>query len=473
MTDYDAIIVGAGPNGLAAAVTLARQGCKVLLQEAKTTIGGGARSAELTEPGFIHDVCSAIHPLGVGSPFFKELPLHEFGLEWVYPDAEFAHPLDDAPAVIVERNVNATAATLGRDAAMYRRIYGTYVRKADKIVEDFLGPLPFPPKNPIALVQFGLGALPPANLFAGALFREEAAKAVFAGAAAHSIMPLERPATAAYGLILSVMAHAVGWPMAKGGSQHIADALAAYLRSLGGEIVTNAPVTSLDALPPAKAILMDITPRQFLQIAGDSLPPFYKWRMSNYRYGAGVFKVDYALSEPIPWKDPNVARAATVHLGGTFAEIAASERTMVRGEHAEKPYVLLAQQTLFDNTRAPQGKHTAWAYCHVPGGSTKDMSAIIDAQIERFAPGFRDVVIKRHTYNTEQYQAYNSNYIGGDINGGVMDLGQLFNRPVARLNPYTTPLKNVYLCSASTPPGGGVHGMCGYWAAQAALKRSL
>ena len=441
----------------------------MLVVEGKETIGGGTRSAELTLPGFVHDVCSAIHPLGVASPFFRGLPLADHGLEWVFPPAAIAHPLDDGSAILVERSVAATAAQLGGDAAAYRRLMGPLAADWRNVLGEMLGPLRFP-RHPLSMVRFGLPALLPAATLAKMLFRGERARAVFAGMAVHAMMPLEWPATAAFGLMLGILAHGVGWPMARGGSQRIADALAAHLRSLGGEILTDRPVERLDDLPPARAILFDVTPRQLEKIAGDRLPAPYRRKLRGYRYGPGVFKVDYALDGPVPWRAAECLQAGTVHLGGTLDEIAASERAVWRGEHPERPYVLFVQQTLFDPTRAPVGKHTAWAYCHVPHGSTVDMTGRIEAQIERFAPGFRERILARSTRTAAEMAAYNPNYIGGDINGGVQDLRQLYTRPVASLNPYATPARGIYLCSSSTPPGGGVHGMCGYFAAQAALK---
>lgn len=465
----DAIVVGSGPNGLAAAITLVQAGCAVLVLEAKASIGGGMRSAELTLPGFSHDICSAIHPLGVGSPFFRSLPLINYGLEWIYPPAPLAHPLGDS-AVMLEQSIAATGATLGPDAAAYHKLMAPLVAGWNNLAKDLLGPFPFPPHHPIILARFGLNAIRSARRLAESRFKGEKARALLAGLAAHSIMPLEKPPTASFGLVLGILGHAVGWPLPKGGSQRIADALAAYLRSLGGEIVTNSPVESLDALPPARLVMADITPRQFLGLAGDRLPPGYRRQLEGYRYGPGVFKVDWALDGPIPWQAAECLRAGTVHVGGTLEEIAASERAMWQGPPAEKPFVLVAQQSLFDPTRAPVGKQTLWAYCHVPHGSTVDMTARIEAQIERFAPGFRERILARHAMSPAQFERYNPNYIGGDINGGVQDFWQLFTRPVARWVPYSTPIKGVYLCSSSTPPGGGVHGMCGYHAARAALK---
>jgi phytoene dehydrogenase-like protein len=466
---YDAVIVGSGPNGLAAAIRLAQAGCSVIVFEAKDTIGGGMRSAALTLPGFVHDVCSAIHPLGVASPFLRTLPLEQYGLAWIFPPAQVAHPLDDGSAVLVERSVDSTSAQLGPDANAYRRLMAPLVVDCDKLLYEFLGPLRFP-RHPLALARFGLAALLPATLLANLFFKGERARAVFAGMAAHSIMPLEWPATSGFGLMLDMLAHAVGWPMARGGSQKIADALAAYLGSLGGQITVGHAVESIDDLPPARAVLLDVTPRQLLKIAGQRLPAGYRRRLEGYRYGAGVCKVDFALDGPIPWTAAGCDQAATVHLGGTLPEIAGSERAIWRGEHPQKPFVLLAQHSLFDQSRAPAGKHTAWAYCHVPNGSTTDMRGQIEAQIERFAPGFKERILARSIRTAAQMEQYNVNYVGGDINGGVQDLRQHFTRPVARLVPYSTPAKGLFLCSSSTPPGGGVHGMCGYFAAQAALR---
>jgi phytoene dehydrogenase-like protein len=470
MADYDAIIVGSGPNGLAAGITLARQGWRVLLLEAKATVGGGMRTAELTLPGFHHDICSAIHPLGMGSPFFKTLDLAEYGLEWIQPELPLAHPFDDGTAVALHQSLEETAAQLGDDGSTYRRLFAPLVADWDKIAREFLGPLSLP-RHPLAMAKFGLRAVWPTTTFAKTLFRTERARALFAGLAAHAIMPLEWPLTAAFGLMLGTLGHKVGWPLPQGGSQSIADALAAYLTDLGGEIVTNHEVKSLAELPPARAVLLDVTPRQLLAIAGEALPPGYRRQLENYRYGPGVFKLDWALSEPIPWRAAACRRAGTVHLGPTLDEMALSERVIWQGKVAERPYTLVTQQSLFDDSRAPVGQHTGWAYCHVPNGSTVDMTAAIEAQIERFAPGFRDTILARHTMNTHDFQQYNPNYIGGDINGGVQNWRQLFTRPVPRLNPYTTPLPNVFLCSSATPPGGGVHGMCGYHAAQTVLRR--
>jgi phytoene dehydrogenase-like protein len=469
---YDAVVVGAGPNGLAAAIVLAQAGRSVLVREAHATIGGGARTAELTLPGFLHDVCSAIHPLSLTSPFLRQLPLAQYGLEWIQPPAALAHPLDDGSAVLVERSVAATSATLGPDARSYRSLMQPLVDHWFAMAEDLLGPFPLPPKHPLPLVGFGLSAIWPAEWLARWRFTGTRAAALFAGLSGHSMLPFDNWMTAAYGLTLGASAHAVGWPLARGGSQRIVDALAAHLCALGGKIETGTPVTTIDELPAARHYLFDVTPRQLLRLAGDKLPGGYQRQLSRFRYGPGVFKVDWALDGPIPWRAPECARAATVHLGGTFQEIAAAEKAVGRGQHPERPYMLLAQATLFDPTRAPAGGHTVWAYCHVPNGSTVDMTKRLEVQIERFAPGFRDRIKARSVRNAPAMEAYNANYVGGDINGGVQDWRQFWTRPVARVVPYSTPNPSIYLCSSSTPPGGGVHGMCGYHAAQAVLRAS-
>jgi phytoene dehydrogenase-like protein len=465
---YDAVVVGAGPNGLAAAITLARTGLRVLVVEAKATVGGGMRTAPLTLPGFAHDICSAIHPLGMGSPFFRSVPLANFGLTWLQPDVPAAHPLDDGTAVALQRDFAATADSIGRDGRAWRQLFKPLADSWEQLAPMLLSSLPLP-RQPIALAQMGVRALWPARGLAEWVFREERARALFAGIAGHAILPLEQIFTASIGLVLGLLGHAVGWPLPQGGSQQIAESMAAYLRLLGGEIVLNHEVQSLGELPTARATLLDVTPRQLLRLAGEQLPNRYRRQLENYRYGAGVFKIDYALAGPVPWLAPECRRAGTIHLGGTLAEIAAAERTVWQGKHPEHPYVLVTQQSLFDSTRAPAGQQTLWAYCHVPNGSTVDMTNAIEAQIERFAPGFGELILARSTRNTTQLEAYNPNYIGGDINGGVQDIRQMWTRPVPRWNPYATPVKGLYLCSSSTPPGGGVHGMCGYHAARSAL----
>lgn len=466
--DFDAIVVGSGPNGLAAAITLQKSGLSVLVLEAKPTIGGGMRTAELTLPGFKHDVCSAIHPMAMGSPFFADLPLHEHGLEFVHAPFPAAHPFDNGNAAILSRSIKETAKSLGKDRHAYLKLIQPLVESWPKIVEDTLGPLGIP-KHPLLLAKFGLKAMQPASWIAKK-FETEKAKGLWAGMTAHSIQPLTNYSSAAIGMVLSAVGHLYGWPIPKGGSQSIADALASYFISLGGKIETNFWVKSLDQLPSSDAVLFDVTPKQLLEIAGEKFSPLYKWQLERYRYGMGVFKIDWALDGPIPFTSPECRKAATVHLGNTFSEIAAGEQLASSGGHPEKPFVLLAQQSLFDSTRAPEGKHTAWAYCHVPNGSTVDMTVAIENQVERFAPGFKDLILAKNTMNSSQIEAYNPNYIGGDINGGIIDIGQLFTRPALRVSPYRTSAKGIYICSSSTPPGGGVHGMCGYHAAKTALS---
>ena len=461
-------MVGAGPNGLAAAITLAQAGVRTVLREARTTIGGGLRSDELTLPGFVHDVCSAVHALALGSPFLRTLPLDRFGLEWVQPPAALAHPLDDGSAALLERSLDATAAGLGPGGTDWRRLHGPFVRSWDDLARDILAPPLRVPRSPLVMARFGLQALRPATGVARGL-RGTAAQALFAGNAAHSFLPLEAPGTAGFGLLLTVAAHAVGWPIARGGSQRVADALAAYFRSLGGEILTGAPVEHLEELGTARAILLDLTPRQVLRIAGSRLPAPYGRALERYRYGSAAFKLDWALDAPVPWTAAECARAGTVHLGGTLEEVAASEAAHPRGTVHERPFVLLVQPTLFDESRAPAGRHTAWAYCHVPHGYTGDVAERIERQVERFAPGFRERILARSVLTPADFERRNANLVGGDINGGMMDLRQVFARPIARPTPYRTPLRGVYLCSASTPPGGGGHGMCGHHAARAAL----
>jgi phytoene dehydrogenase-like protein len=427
------------------------------------------RTHDLTEAGFHHDICSAVHPLGLGSPFFRQLNLARYGLTWIQPPLPVAHPLDHQPAVALDRNLESMVEGLaGFDGDQWRRLLAGPVRDWPQLASMLLAPWPLP-THPLALARFGLGAIWPAQLLAQKWFRGERARALFAGLAAHSMQPLHWPLTASFGMVLGLLAHAVGWPIPRGGSQAIADAMAAYLRDLGGEIVTNQWVRRLADLPPGRAILLDVTPRQFVEIAGDRLPTRYRHKLLGYRYGVGVCKVDYALSTPVPWRDPVCSQAGTVHLGGTLPEIARGERMVWREQHAPHPYVLVSQPSLFDESRAPAGRHTLWAYCHVPHGSFLDVSDSIGAQIERFAPGFRDCVIAKRVHTAVDMAAYNPNYLGGDINGGVQDWRQLWTRPTLRRTPYTTPLPNVYLCSSSTPPGGGVHGMCGYHAARAVL----
>ncbi|MFB9861640.1 phytoene desaturase family protein [Rufibacter immobilis] len=468
MAAYDAVVVGSGPNGLAAAIALQQAGLSVLLLEGKDQIGGGLRSQALTLPGFVHDVCSAIHPLAAGSPFFKTLPLREHGLEFLYPALAAAHPFDNGTAAALATSLEETARSLGKDQQTYLNLLKPLVKNWPALAPDVLGPLRIP-RHPIDMAAFGLNALTSAT-FLAKRFQTQEARGLWAGMAAHSIQPLSNLTTSAIGLVLMAVGHLQGWPVPKGGSQQIANALASYFISLGGKIETGSYVTSLAQLPQSKAVLLDVTPKQLLEIAGDELSPLYRKQLQRYRYGMGVFKIDWALDGPIPFTAAACRQAGTVHLGNTLEEIAASEQASAAGRHPEKPFVLLAQQSLFDSTRAPAGKHTAWAYCHVPNGSTADMTEAIERQVERFAPGFRDLILARHTMNTAQMQAHNPNYIGGDINGGIIDLGQLYTRPVLGISPYRMSKKGVYLCSSSTPPGGGVHGMCGYHAARRALK---
>ncbi len=466
--DFDAIVVGSGPNGLAAAILMQKHGLQVLLIEGKSTTGGGLRTAELTLPGFKHDICSAIHPLAAGSPFFKTLPLHTHGLEFIKPTIDAAHPLDGGTAAALYHDIEQTASLLGNDRDTYLKLLAPLVKDWPSLAPDVLGPLHFP-SNPLGLAKFGINALQPATVLAKK-FKTEQARALFAGMAAHGIQPLSNLATSAIALVLMANAHLGGWVIPKGGSQQIADALVSYFKSLGGVVQLDTYVQSLRQLPSAHAVLFDVTPRQLLQIAGHKFSSLYKWQLQRYRYGDGVFKVDWALDGAVPFSAAECRQAGTVHLGGNIEEIAASERASSRGIHSDSPYVLMAQQSLFDDTRAPAGKHAVWSYCHVPNGSKKDMTDIIERQVERFAPGFRERILAKHTFNTEQIEEYNPNYIGGDINGGVIDIGQLFTRPALRWSPYKTSAKGLYLCSSSTPPGGGVHGMCGYYAAKRALK---
>ncbi|GAB3023734.1 NAD(P)/FAD-dependent oxidoreductase [Niabella terrae] len=465
---YDAFVVGAGPNGLASAITLQQAGLSVLLLEGKEQIGGGTRTAAVTLPGFLHDICSAVHPMAVHSPFLASLPLEEFGLEFLHSPIVTAHPFDGGRAALVSRSLEATAASLGADKMVYYDLIEPVVQHWDKIVGDILGPLKFP-RHPVPLAAFGLKALQPASSIARR-FQTREAKALWAGMAGHSIQPLSNATTSAIGLVLAAAAHNKGWPIARQGSQSITNAMAAYFTSIGGVIETNRMITHIDELPAARITLFDVTPRQLLKIAGHRFSALYKWQLQRYRYGMGVFKVDWALSEPIPFTSLGCRKAATVHIGGSYEEIAYSESEAGKGNYVERPFVMLAQQSQFDATRAPEGKHTAWAYCHVPHGAQRDMTTEIENQIERFAPGFRETILSKKTMNAMQMQLYNPNYIGGDINGGILDIRQLYTRPALRISPYRTSAKGIYICSSSTPPGGGVHGMNGYHAARTALN---
>jgi phytoene dehydrogenase-like protein len=467
-TEFDAVVVGSGPNGLAAAITLQQAGLSVLLLEAKATIGGGMRTEAVTLPGFLHDVCSAIHPMAAASPFLQTLPLEKFGLEYIHPTICVVHPLDNGDGAALYRSLSWTAALLGSDATAYRRLYDPLVRHWPDIAGDALGPLSLP-HHPLYMAQFGRHAIIPVLTLAKR-FQTHRAKALWAGIAAHAVAPLSNIASSAIGLVLTIAGHTVGWPLPKGGSTMIAHAMAAYFQSLDGRIETNTPIYSLSQLPSSRAVLFDISPRQLLEIAGHRFSPLYRRQLERYRYGPGVFKIDWALGGPIPFTNEQCRQAGTIHLGGTLEEIAFSEREAWNGRHTDNPFTLLAQQSLFDPTRAPQGKHTAYAYCHVPNGSTLDRTGVIESQIEKLAPGFKDRILARHTMDTAALETYNANYIGGDVIGGAVDIRQLFTRPALRSSPYRTSAKGLYLCSASTPPGGGVHGLCGYHAARRALK---
>lgn len=466
---FDVAVIGSGPNGLAAAIVAARRGLSTIVFEAADAIGGGLRSAELTLPGFTHDVCSAVHPMAVASPFFRELPLAEHGLEWITPPAAVAHPLDDGSAAVLYRDVEQTAAALGADQRRYRRTVGAIARDWPNLERDMLAPLGVP-AHPLSFARFGMQALLPAQAYARIAFSSGRARALFAGCAAHSIVPLSYCGSAAIGLALAAVGHAHGWPVPRGGARRIAEALAGCFRSLGGEIVLGTRIDTHEQLPKADVLLFDTAPRAMARIMGDRLPRGYARKLERYPHGPGVFKIDWALSAPIPWKARECSEAATVHVGGTLEEIAGAEAAAWRGEYAERPFVLVTQPSLFDAARAPVGQHTAWGYCHVPNGSTVDMTARIEAQIERFAPGFKAVVLARALRSPAALEAQNANLVGGDVGGGSNELLNLLFRPTWRM--YSTPARGVYLCSAATPPGAGVHGMCGYHAAERALRSS-
>ncbi len=464
-----AVVIGAGPNGLAAAIVLAQAGFQVEVFEAEPQPGGGARTLPLTLPGFMHDFGSAVHPMALASPFFSTLPLRDYGLEWIQPSAPVAHPLDDGTAVILERDLDEAQSALGEDGKQWRRLFGPFAEHWNELAPEILRPVSLLPRHPFLLARLGLLGFPSASSIAHFWFRNVRTKALFAGLAAHSVLSLDEPLTSAFAIIFAATAHAVGWPIPRGGAQSITNALCAHLANLGGKVHTSRPIEDLASLGTFDVALCDVTPRQLLQIARGRLSTSYKRKLERYRYGPGVFKVDYALSSPIPWRASECLRSATVHLGGTLEEIMVSEDAMRHGHHAERPFVLLAQPTLFDPSRAPEGKHIAWAYCHVPNGSEFDMLPRIEAQIERFAPGFRDCVLHRRVFSPAALQAMDANLIGGDIGGGLINLPQFLFRPTRR--QYATSARDVYICSSSTPPGGGVHGMCGYNAAKLALKR--
>ena len=463
-----ACVIGAGPNGLAAAIVLAKAGMQVDVLEAESTPGGAARTLELTLPGFQHDFGSAVYPLGAGSPFFSSLPLVNHGLEWIHSPAAVAHPLDDGTAVMLERDLGETRDSLGIDGPAWDKLMRPFVERWTEFAPEILRPVPFIPRHPLLMALFGKVALQPARIVAHR-FRNERTRALFAGLAAHSFLSLDEPLSAAFAILLAVPAHAVGWPIPRGGAQSITNALCGFLATLGSNVNTSSPVHSLAALANYDLLLCDLTPRQLVKVAGQRLSDSYKRRLGRYRYGAGAFKVDYALSAPIPWKAPGCLRAATVHLGGSLEEIAASEKAVRIGQHADRPFVLLAQPSLFDSSRAPAGKHTAWAYCHVPNASRVNMLEKLEGQIERFAPGFRDCILARRVFSPADLESMDANLVGGDIAGGTMDIRQFLFRPTWR--HYATSARDIYICSASTPPGGGVHGMCGYHAANMALSR--
>ncbi|HJR25019.1 MAG TPA: NAD(P)/FAD-dependent oxidoreductase [Acidimicrobiales bacterium] len=469
----DVVVVGAGPNGLAAAITCAEAGRSVLVLEATGEIGGGTRTAELTLPGFRHDVCSAIHPLVAISPYFRQAGLERHGLELVHPEVPLAHPLDGGRAGVLHRSIEDTAAGLGVDGRAWDRHVGWVARRWDALADDALGPLLRVPRHPLTLGAFGARGLLPSTLFASRAFRTEEAKGLFAGNAAHSFVPLDKPFTTAAGLMLAAPAHVGGWPMTRGGAQTIATAMTARLAELGGTIEVQRPVRSLRDLPDSRAVLFDVSPRQLVAIVGDELPPRYRRRLTRFRYGPASWKVDYALSEPVPWTNPDCHRAGTVHLGGTLEEVARSEAEVGAGRHPSRPFVLVAQHSRFDDTRAPAGRHTLWTYCHAPHGSDVDLTSAIEDQLERFAPGFRDIVLARHRAGASWFEAHDANLVGGDIAGGANDGLQLPFRPVVGPHPYRTPNRRFFICSASTPPGGGIHGMCGWNAAKLALRTTL
>ncbi|MFI7586191.1 phytoene desaturase family protein [Spongisporangium articulatum] len=468
---FDAVVVGSGPNGLVAAVTLAEAGRRVLLVEAADRVGGALRSESFTLPGFVHDVGATVLPLALSSEAFRALRPQDHGVTWAQPEIPIAHPLEGADAVLVHRSVEETAAALGRDARAWRALVGATADAGLPLVDTLMSPFSLP-RAPLAAARYGVSGALPASVLSRLAFREAPSRAMFAGIAAHAVLDLAQPITAGYALLMAALAHSVGWPVVQGGSERLAEVLAARLLALGGEIHTGTTVRSLRDVPPARSVLLDLTPRQVVAVAGDALPPRYRARLDRYRYGPAVFKMDWALDGPVPWSDPRVAAAGTIHVAGSFEEVVASERAMSRGRFSDRPYVLAVQPTAADPTRAPAGRHVFWAYCHVPNSSTVDRTDVIEDQIERFAPGFRERILARHVMSPKELEAYDANLVGGDIVGGAADLRQFVARPVLGLHPWATPVKGLYICSASTSPGGGVHGMCGYNAAKLALKRS-
>ncbi|WP_339647209.1 NAD(P)/FAD-dependent oxidoreductase [uncultured Salegentibacter sp.] len=467
--NYDAIIIGSGSNGISAAIYLQQKGLKTAIFEQAATPGGSTRTQELTLPGFKHDVGSAILPMGFGSPFLRSLPLEEHGLEWIFPEIPYAHPFTDGTAHACYPNIKKTAAQLGEDESSYVNLFEPLVKDWEKLENDLLGPLGIP-QHPLDFIKFGLKALPSAKLLARHYFKNEKSRVFFYGSAAHSTLPLNSLASASFGLVLSTMAHKYNWPFPKGGAQNFINSMLSYYTSIGGELHLEKNITQLDGLPESKTYLFDLTPKQLLKIKGTDFPGIYRKRMDSFKYGAGVFKVDWALSKPIPFTNEKCRNAGTVHIGFSEEEMEESEQSIHQENMTQTPYVLVAQHSIFDNTRAPEGQHTAWAYCHVPNGNTEDFSKIIEDQIERAAPGFKDCILKKSTMNSVQLHAFNPNIIGGDINGGKQDITQLFTRPIVKLSPYSTPNPKIYICSSSTPPGGGVHGMCGYNAARKVEK---
>lgn len=471
-SNVDAFIIGSGPNGLAAGIALAQQGIKVQIFEAKDSVGGGTRTQELNEPGFYHDVCSAVHPTAISSPFLQTLPLSKFGLEWIHPTFPIAHPLEHSDSVIIEKSFENTLLRLGKDRKNYKKLFQGFIDSWEFLAKDLFSDLRIP-NHPLAMLRFGWYGMSSAKALANKFFSEDRTKAYFAGLAAHSILPLEKSFTSSFGLVLGSSVHTSGWPIAKNGSQSISKALLAYFESLGGSLELNHLVSSLDDIPPNKIVLFDTSPKQISAIAKTRIPNALFTKLNDYKYGPGSFKMDFALSEPVPWLGEECRKAGTLHLGGTMQEIIQSEKDAWQGIHSTNPYVLVSQPSIFDNTRAPKGKHTLWAYCHVPHGSTQNMEEEIINQIERFAPGFRDIIIATSSMTATDFEKYNPNYIGGDINGGAQTIKQLFGRPLLKWDPYKLPTKKLYICSSSTPPGGGVHGMCGYNAAKSVLKNEF